>query len=979
MTELSLLALVRAVLDRADGTAWAVREGEPWSHVEPAGAPRRLQGWKLHVSATRLSAPEVLHRVAEILVRHECAFKFARSLETVAELTSDRTDRAQCGKVITAYPRDDDHLRLLAGELDEATAGLPGPAILSDRPVRPGSLVHLRYGAFDGTRVLTNDGSFEVMLRTPDGTTVRDVRNPWFSPPAWAEFPLPESALPGGTQPAARSREAAASRRAPVRLRERYTVREAIRHTARGGVYRALDEQTGAQVIVKQARAHVGMGLPAGDARECLRREFASLTALGDLACAPVDFFEQSGRAFLVTSLVPGVPLARWVHEQWSDTRDGIGPDRLRELAVRLADLLSRVHARGLVYQDFTPNNIMLRPDGGLTLIDAEHCVAPGTVALRAFTPGYGPPEQVGEPRVAPALGPSTDLYALGAVLCYAATGFSPGLLPDVPATRPVHDRIALLLSAASRTSPAARDMAPAILGLTRNAPEERWSLDRLSRFLAGPRPDAAPCTGGAAETGAESGAGSAPCPAGGHAKPTDAEARSTALWGDDARRRLVEDGLSFLVTSMRPPGDDGERLWSSGPFGRTTDPCNVQHGAAGVLAVLVRADRALGGTGRTGHPSSAQDGPAHPGPRVDRAALRAAVARAAGWIDARRTEVPLLLPGLYFGRAGTAWALFDAAEHLGDQEMAARASRLALSLPVRWPNPDVCHGAAGAGLAQLHLWRKTGREEFLDRVVACADGLAAAVERDGGRVFWPVPEDFDSAMAGMRHFGFAHGVAGVAAFLLAAGRATGRQEYLDLAAEAGDTLVAEAERGPWGARWRDGRDNAPGQGMLYHWCSGASGIGTFLLRLWRVTGTPAHRLLAEEAGAAVRHSRFLSPAAACHGLAGNGEFLLDLAAEFGGPWDAWADDLAAVLHSRHALADGRMVLPDESGADVRADHQTGMAGCVGFLLRLGHGGPRAWMAEDGPDRPATAARDAGDAAAVRVPSAGTLQPVDAA
>lgn len=378
-----------------------------------------------------------------------------------------------------------------------------------------------------------------------------------------------------------------------------------------------------------------------------------------------------------------------------------------------------------------------------------------------------------------------------------------------------------------------------------------------------------------------------------------------------------------------------------------------MQHGAAGVLSVLVLADRALAGVGHAGSADRTDD---------DRARLLAAAARTAAWIDARRSTVPRLLPGLYFGRAGTAWALFDAARRLNDVETAEHAAQLALSLPVRWPNPDICHGAAGAGLAQLHLWRATGREEFLARVGMCADGLIEAAERDGGRVFWPVPQDADSVMAGMRHFGFAHGVAGVAAFLLAAGRATGRQAYLDAAAEAGDTLVAEAERGVWGARWRDARDSAPGQGMLYHWCSGSSGVGTFLLRLWRVTGDQAHRRLAEEAGAAVRHSRLLSPTAACHGLAGNGEFLLDLAAEFGGPYDAWADDLAAALYTRHTLADGRMVLPDESGADVRADYQTGLSGAVGFLLRLGHGGPRPWMAEE----PLTSA---GAPAATRAPA----------
>ncbi|MEC3992481.1 lanthionine synthetase LanC family protein [Actinacidiphila sp. DG2A-62] len=814
-----------------------------------------------------------------------------------------------------------------------------------------------------------------------------------------------------------------------MRIADRYTVREAIRHSARGGVFRAVDDRTGARVIVKQARAHVGAGLPGQDARDALRHEYEALGALRGVAAEPLYWHESGAHAFLVQSEVPGVPLARWVQEQRGATAGGLPTARLVELGRRLADLLGRVHARGLVFQDFTPNNIMIAADGTLTLIDAEHAAAPGALTLRAFTPGYGPPEQTRGRRIGPAFGPAVDLFALGCVLCYAATGHSPAFLPDTSPARPVDGRMALLLATAAVDDPAVRALAPAIVGLTRETPGARWPLSRLRAFLDGlaegstdaeapadapaKAPDggrvavrpvadvpAAPAAREAETSGTGSGHGAARGAAAtanavatadgvgnGHSTPgpdvgaggTDTTGgtgrtgdpgrtgvtRGTAgaddavpefeAYGPAVRDALVADGLAHLVATMADPAGDPERLWSSGAFGRTTDPCNVQHGAAGVLATLVRADRVL-----------------------DLPRVRAAAAAAGRWIGGRLDDVPRLLPGLYFGRAGTAWALYDAARHLGDEELAAGALRTALTLPVRWPNPDVCHGAAGAGFAQLHLWRATGDERFLARAQSCADGLAEAVERDGDRVFWPVPDDFDSAMAGMRHFGFAHGVAGVGAFLLAAGTATGRADLLDLAVAAGDTLAAEAERGPWGARWRDGRDSAFGQGMLYHWCSGASGVGTFLIRLWRAHGDPRFRQLAEEAGAAVRHARWVSPSATCHGLAGNGHFLLDLADAVGGPYRAWADDLAACLYTRHGLADGRRVLPDESGAEVRADHQTGLSGCVDFLLRLAHGGPRPWLADedghgttrsrDAAERPARDGRAGGSTSADGVP-----------
>ncbi|MFJ2959800.1 class IV lanthionine synthetase LanL [Streptomyces sp. NPDC087270] len=947
MLTFSLRDVVRSVLTALDEEDWQVEEDGVWCRVTPPQHEPRVQGWKLHLSATRLSAPEVLHRAAGVLVRAGCAFKTARDLQTVEEMTSGNHDRAQCGKIITAYPRDDDQLRELAARLDDATAGLPGPAILSDRPYRKGGLVHYRYGGFHGVRVLGNDGSFDVRLRAPDGTLVDDHRKAWFSPPPWAELPFP-----GGP-----GRPATAQSAKPVLLADRFVVREAIRHSARGGVYRALDQRTGAEVIVKQARAHVAVNVTGEDARACLRREAANLTALTGLCTELVDLFEEDGHAFLVQSLVPGQALASWVTDRRAEP--GFIPvPQVLALAEKLRALLDEVHRRGVVYQDFTPNNIMVTPEDRLVLIDAEWATTPGTRILRVHTPGFGAPEQTAEPRVGPAFGTEVDRYALGGVLYFLATGIPPSFAPDssdssdssddpqgahgshrpyAPAGRTAGERIALVLSLLGEERPAARLLTPAILGLMAERPEDRWTSARLAGFLADAAAGTARATGAAEVTEAAAGAAT-------DAGPTTAETAGDAaetetvpvpVWsrggrpdrptaGREIRAGLVDDGLTHLLRGMADPEGPAQRLWSGSAFGDGTDPCNVQYGAAGVLGTLVRADRAL-----------------------DREELRVAVRRVAAWIDRRRTEVPQLLPGLYFGRAGTAWALYDAARHLGDDTLAAHATDLALSLPVVWPNPDICHGAAGSGLAHLKFWQATGRREFLERVARCADALVAAADRTADRVVWQVPPDFDSKLAGIRHLGFAHGVAGIGAFLLAAADATGQRSALDLAVMAGDTLAAEAERGQVGARWRSDLDEKPGTGLIYHWCSGSSGVGTFLLRLGQATGEERHLRLAQEAAQSVRAAAWTSPTAVCHGLAGDGEFLLDLAAARPeGPYRAWAEDLATVLYARHAVVGGLRLVPDEGASAFTAGYQTGTAGVISFLLRLDHGGPRPWMAD---------------------------------
>lgn len=882
-----------ALVDQPEGH-WTVTEDDFWCRVRPAGVPGRVQGWKLHVSATPLSAPEVLHRSARVLIGAGCSFKFAARSELVLELTGTRYDRAQCGKFITAYPRDDGQFRALAEELDRATAGLPGPAILSDRPYRRGGLVYYRFGAFDGVSVLTNDGSFQVRLVRPDGSTMEDSRRPWFAPPDWAPLPLP-----GPVSTAATPRS--------VLLNDRYVVREAIQHSSGGGVYRALDRRTDAEVVVKQARAHVGGGLTGRDARDALRAEAATLTALAGLGADLVEVFDADGHAFLVESFVPGRTLAAWVGERaFRYGLDGPPVDALVSIVERLCDLLDEVHRRGLVYRDLTPNNVMVDADQTLRLIDPELAVHTGEWVHRSHTVGYAAPEYLAAGGYAPAPPPESDHFALGAVIFYLATGVNAAFAPDEPAAtsdapagRATAARMSTVLELQAGANGAARLLGPAIVGLCADDPARRWDTARVRGHLA-----------------VEAAAGVAA-----EAEPSPVRRAGVAGWDARTRARLVEDGLAYLVDAAGTE-HKGRLGWSTS-FGATTDAGNVQHGAAGLLSTLTLASQVLG-----------------------QPELRDAVARVAAWIIDRTGRTSTVLPGLTFGRSGTAWALLDAGRHLADEAIERAGVDLALRVPVRWPNPDLFHGAAGAGLTQLYLWHRTGRDAFIERVVDCADGLLAAAEQTGDGVFWPVPEGFDSALAGLRHFGYAHGVAGVGTFLLGAGLATGRAEYVDAATAAGATLARAAEWGEWGARWRTDRSSEPGTGMLYHLCSGSSGVGTFLARLWAHGKDPDVWELVAGAADAVYRTRWSAGPSVCHGLAGNGEFLLDLADLLGPDGAEYRDraaDLAAAMFARHGVRDGRMLVPDETGLRVVSDYQVGLAGSVAFLLRLGHGGARPW------------------------------------
>ncbi len=160
--------------------------------------------------------------------------------------------------------------------------------------------------------------------------------------------------------------------------------------------------------------------------RARFRQEVAALHRVGGEWTAPVLGADTEAAApWVATEYVPGPSLHQVVES-------GYGPlpeATLHSLAGRLARALRAIHGAGLVHRDIKPSNILLTVDGP-RVIDFGIARALDTVAgsLRTSTgvvlgsPGFMSPEQVRGQRVTPA----ADMFSLGSVLVYAATGRLP-------------------------------------------------------------------------------------------------------------------------------------------------------------------------------------------------------------------------------------------------------------------------------------------------------------------------------------------------------------------------------------------------------------------------------------------------------------------------------------------------------------------------------------------------------------------------
>ena len=259
---------------------------------------------------------------------------------------------------------------------------------------------------------------------------------------------------------------------------------ERIGQGGMGVVYRARQSQLDRIVAVKL------LPLGAFNSLEAVQRFHAEAQAAAALQHPNIvaihDVGEHEGQPYYSMELVEGRTLAELV-------RDHPLPARRAAAYLRtIAEAVHYAHQQGILHRDLKPSNIIIdlfdRPritDFGLAkrLTDAPGVTLSGVVM---GSPGFMPPEQAqGRPR---ALGPPSDVYALGATLYYLLTRQPPfqaetlaGLLRQILEEDPLPPR---------RLSPSIpRDLETICLRCLEKEPRRRYAsalelADELGRFL---------------------------------------------------------------------------------------------------------------------------------------------------------------------------------------------------------------------------------------------------------------------------------------------------------------------------------------------------------------------------------------------------------------------------------------------------------------------------------------------------------------
>jgi eukaryotic-like serine/threonine-protein kinase len=200
---------------------------------------------------------------------------------------------------------------------------------------------------------------------------------------------------------------------------------EVLAELGRGGmgvVYKAREINLNRMVALKMILAGTHAG---GEARRRFQREAEAVGRLRHPNIVQIHATgEHGGRSFLVLEYVEGGSLDQWQNGIPQPSREAAG------LIETLARAMHAAHLEGVVHRDLKPANVLRTTDGTPKITDfglakqLESTAAQTQSGAILGTPSYMAPEQAGGK--GKVVGPSADVYSLGAILYELLTGRPP-------------------------------------------------------------------------------------------------------------------------------------------------------------------------------------------------------------------------------------------------------------------------------------------------------------------------------------------------------------------------------------------------------------------------------------------------------------------------------------------------------------------------------------------------------------------------
>lgn len=270
-------------------------------------------------------------------------------------------------------------------------------------------------------------------------------------------------------------------------LHNRYRIVEILGQGGMGSVYRAVDENLGVVIALKENL------FTTDEYSRQFRLEAVILANLRHPNLPRISDHIVLGDQgqYLVMDFIEGEDLRNRMERLGM-----LAEDDAIQIGAAMCDALGYLHSRKppILHRDIKPGNVKITPDGHIFLVDFglakvyQNASQATTTGARAMTPGYSPPEQYGTART----DPRTDIYSLGATL-YAALS---GVIPEDGLVRAMDN--AQLTPLRKRNSKISRRLAATIEKAMAVDPSDRFQdAEEFKKALLGSKSKTQQLTGG--------------------------------------------------------------------------------------------------------------------------------------------------------------------------------------------------------------------------------------------------------------------------------------------------------------------------------------------------------------------------------------------------------------------------------------------------------------------------------------------------
>lgn len=666
---------------------WTFPRNGTWFGCHPADTDvitLPTQGWKIHVSSNVDNAAVILNAVVPVLIDCKVSFKFALDKRILTIMNGKAYGRQASGKFITIYPTNENHFIELIDKVDQATRGIEGLYILSDKRYKDSRVVFYRYGGIMPISILDFTGRRVNKLVKPDGEQIDDVRKPYFHVPDWTRDPFGgDSDVQQDKASAIDKDDTAHDKKTQFKETEtqeislkngRYIVTGVLGYSNSGGVYVAQDTETNSQVVIKEARPFIST---TENSIELLKKEHRILKKLMHTRLFPkvIDIFNDWEHSFLVMEKIEGTSLASFsagnnITLKTCPTKEDTQKfyDAFRKIFLQLAQILKVMHENNIVFSDFSPNNVMVDPETlKVRVLDFEAAREIGVdKPVQLFTLGFAGPDQLSGKDSSF----ESDFFSLGASMHAFLTPVNQ-IFAIYPKARYT------FVESVVNDIGFPKSIARLISGLIDKSSENRPKSDKVIKILQ-----------------------------------REEEVRSPEFFVDKDKidqycRNIIKEVPKYILAKADYSRTD--RLFPADRTVFSTNPMSLAHGASGVVYALHKME---------GNVSQ----------------------KVVDWILDRNLAPELYPPGLFVGLAGIGWAMLE----MGLEKESRKVMESSFDHSLLYDSTDLYYGIAGWGLANLKFFTTLKDELFLQKAVEAGNFLVKNLTENEKGYFWANGDDIE-------------------------------------------------------------------------------------------------------------------------------------------------------------------------------------------------------------------------------------------